>query len=184
MVVIPFSAYNTHSTTKKFPKEYYDCIKKGSAAKTTIKADHVFFDSLLNLPVKPKKEAMGYIRIPFEGNGQYGVRFHYGHNKHSITWYFKTSPTDQPLPLNKEFMPHKKHLSQNVQKKKNVYSNTLNTKKKRRSTTRKKSLRIIRLNHKEKQNKEWNDATAKELQKELKQLREEKPDWTDRFALK
>ena len=51
----------------------------------------------------------------------------------------------------------------------NVFYSTTNLSKKRTKSV---------------QSKKWNDATAKELQKELKQLREEKPDWTDRFAMK
>ena len=44
--------------------------------------------------------------------------------------------------------------------------------------------RNIEFGHGRKKSREWNDTTAKELQKELEQLRKEKPDWTDRFAMK
>lgn len=44
--------------------------------------------------------------------------------------------------------------------------------------------RNVEFGHGRKKSQEWNDAVAKNFQKELEQIRKEKPDWTDRFALK
>ena len=44
--------------------------------------------------------------------------------------------------------------------------------------------RQVEFGHGRAKSKEWNDEVAREFQKELKQTHKQKPDWTDRFALK
>lgn len=44
--------------------------------------------------------------------------------------------------------------------------------------------RQVEFGHGRAKSKEWNDEVAREFQKELKQNHKQKPDWTDRFALK
>lgn len=44
--------------------------------------------------------------------------------------------------------------------------------------------RQVEFGHGRAKSKEWNDEVAREFQKELRQNHKQKPDWTDRFALK
>lgn len=212
MVVIPLSIFNTHTTTKKLSREHYDNIIKGSVVKARLKADHGFFDSPLNLLVKPNKEATGYIRVPFSGNGKYGIRLNYSRkNKRTIAWYFETSPTTKPLPFNKEFMPFPKSAFTFERTKPKTHSNKTTThpkasqkpKKKRRKLDEpfyhpdnldmldyycmQESSRKADFSHGRKRRMEWNNITARSLKDELDELRKKQqndPNTFDRGAMK
>ena len=103
MVVAPFSIYNIRSTRRRFSNDDYSYIIHGSVKKHGVKADYGFSDSLINSWVDPKKECTGYIRIPYDGRGKYGVMIHAGQKNQyrSIIWEINTMLTQAP-PINNE----------------------------------------------------------------------------------
>ena len=201
MVVIPFSIYNIRTTTRKFSNESYQYIIKGVPKKNGAKADYGFFDSLLNVQVKPNKESSGYIRIPFDGCGKYGIRFNYGYNnKQSITSTFNRIPNAPSIPENKEFMNKTKPIFNKYSKKtahrskKTTHIKTIKLKKGSNKTT---DITYLKTHHllAEKSASKYenpkqiytrirakNNAVLDSLK--TKKSQKGKRDWTDRFALK
>ena len=83
---------------KKFPNGYYRPILCGKEQRSYGSADSVFSDSLLNLTLAPKSEKTGFIRIPYTGPGDYGVRLifdKYQNRSIFFTNYYDTNQSVQ-----------------------------------------------------------------------------------------
>lgn len=73
IVIVPYTVRNNSNEMKKFSSERYDYIIKSDVIKKDIKKDFIFEDSLVNQDIMPHSVSKGYIRIPFKGNGMYGI---------------------------------------------------------------------------------------------------------------
>ena len=210
MVVASYSIYNTRSTRRKLKNEDYRYIIKGHTVKNGVKADYGFYDSLLNKLVDPKKRVNGFVRIPYNGPGRYGVVFNVGSQgeKQSFTWEIEdiANPTNinkegsMPSALNLETgeKPMKK-LSPRLCRK--FRPKTKKSKKKRTDDayyhpdgldmfdyyTSKEAFSKNEFAHGRKRREEWNSSIAFNLKKELDDLRKlqrSDPNTFDRGAMK
>ena len=211
MIVAPFSLFNIRSTTRRFANDYYNYIIKGTPQKTGVKADYAFSDSLINKQVKPKQTVSGYIRIPFNGRGLYGVRFLDINNKlnRNITWPYNSLPT-QSVPFNHEgdyaqileleIKHNNKQLRQKQAKLSNVQKvKVIKTKqKKNKLHYEEKPLvnsdgkdmydfageyesRNVEYGHGRRKSDEWNNMAALDLRRELDNLRKVQRDDPNTF---
>ena len=211
MIVAPFSVYNIRTTTRRFANDYYNYIVKGTPQKTSVKADYAFSDSLINKQVKPKQTVSGYIRIPFNGRGLYGVRFLDINNKFNknITWPYNNLPT-QSVPFNHEGdyaqvlgleikQNNKKSPQQKQVKPPSAKVKIVKTKqRKNKSRYEEKPLinsdgkdmydfageyesRNIEYGHGRRKSDEWNNMAALDLKRELDNLRKVQRDDPNTF---
>ena len=103
MVAVPFTIHNRGTTTRSFANSDYYYIVQGKTDMFHIKADQGFNDSLINLKVKAKKDGTGFIRIPYDEKGQYGIVIRHGKEKvfRTFSWYFDKE-TIVFTPINKD----------------------------------------------------------------------------------
>lgn len=201
MVVAPFSIYNIRSTKRHFANDDYNYIIHGSVQKHGVKADYGFKDSLVNCWVDPKKERTGFIRIPYDGRGKYGVMIHAGQKSQyrSIIWEINSILTQAPPVNNENSVPPQLGPSKMVKPtKKNPYrveTASSSPKKQSNMKTHKAHFssketfyspdgldmqdyyinqdysRKNEFGHGRKRNLEWNDNKARELKESLSSLR-------------
>lgn len=200
MVVTPFSIYNTQSTQRRFTNDNYSYIVHGCVQEHGVKADYGFKDSLINGWVDPNKKRVGFIRIPYEGRGKYGVAIKAGVNKEYryISWEINTMLTQAP-PINSEnSVPPRLGPGKIVKPIKNnpFRKKTISNKPKKNKTKAHKAhfssdvtihspdgldmqdyyinqdySRKNEFGHGRKKSLEWNDTEARELKKSLSNLR-------------
>lgn len=141
MVVLPFAIYNMRSTPRKLSNDSYYYVSKGRIARFSIKADYAFRDSPLNSLVKPKSVVYGYIRIPYNGAGKYGIVVNSGQRgkKQFFVWDFQDVSLKN-MTINREGM-EPRHIELLI--KNNNTSNSPNKEKTTRLHSPSNSKKVI-----------------------------------------
>jgi len=74
IVIAQYRIRNNRKIARKFSNERYSYIVNGDIINKNPKLDSEYSDSLINQEIGPNAELEGYIRIPYKGDGMYGVQ--------------------------------------------------------------------------------------------------------------